>query len=174
MCVASLSFGEIRASDRTDGAYKRKTVHLTSQSIVVNGVSAFSNGWGSVKVFDWREGVVRLHGAVADLTFTAATNLIYTNAGLDIAVGSAAVSDDNLTGATDANMVSAIAIDPRNSDTNHLSGFMQTLGQTNFNGTATALDAYVNMNVDSNDISAVVTGTISGTITFTYSNLGDY
>lgn len=135
---------------------------------------AGTNSSGGVKLFDFPEGRILVHGVtVKDVVFTVATatNGLAGTDGGDFALGTVIGSGADLT-STEADLCPKTSIDPI---TNSVSAALAASAQ--FDGTSTSKDLYFNMLVDANDISADMTNdelTVDCTVTVTWSNLGDY
>jgi len=150
-----------------------KQLVLKDHEVPIDGSTTNASAFGGVKIYDFEEGRILVHGCVADLKLTFPAAQVTNAAGLDLGVGTAAVSDADLTDGTDIDLCAAIAVDPYHLTlTNAFEGELAAAAQ--FDGTATAKDMYVNILVDAGDFSSSVTGTVNGTIFVTYSILGDY
>lgn len=166
---AAATASNVTASHIGDPAMRRTVLTLAATPVVVAPGGTGTNGYGGTKIWDFPEGRVLLHGCVMDLNVTVdAANLDAADSG-DVSVGSAVVTDGDLTDATDIDFCAAVNLDPI---TNAAHSALASAAQ--FDGTATAKDMYLNMNISSNDISTTSTNTVSGTVTFTWSFLGDY
>lgn len=159
-------------------AIMHKTV-LTLASTPVSVVSVTTgNGVGGTKLYDFPAGHINVLGCIADLSLAVETEADFTDATPegDVGIGSAAPANADALGtdATDDNMATATAFT------------MDTYAATvkcppdatavKFDGTSTALDAYVNVLVDAADIDNDVTTNVlvSGTVTIHWLNMGDY
>ena len=159
-------------------SYVQTTVlTLADVPIVVAGDSsdqAATNAWGSVKLYDFPEGRILIHGVTVDgIAFTPDTNGFPTGANGDYSLGSVAASTNALSG-TMIDLCAASALN-NISATNAVNGALATSAQ--FDGTATALDVYLNLSVDQDDwIGGALskTSTVGGVITINWTPLGDY
>ena len=172
LLTASYLQAEVSSSDRQDGAFQRKTLKLTAEEVVIVEGGTGTNGYGGAKIYDFPEGRILVHGVVADLKITFAPSITNEGVGIDVGLGTAAVTDGDITDSTDIDLCAAIAVDPFTNATVAVQGQLAAAAQ--FDGTATAKDMYVNINIDDADISATATGRVTGTIVITYSELGDY
>jgi hypothetical protein len=153
------------------------TVHrtvLTVTDLSVAMTDATTAGChGSQKVYDFPAGAIQILGASYNLTTLAGAGGIADNAALVGSLGSAAVGTDNATlTSTEADLVA--------STTGTLSGGAGVLTKhgsvvtTAFDGTTTAIDAYLNLAVPDAGSTADDTITVNGTIELVWVNLGDY
>lgn len=167
---ATGSVSTVTATETAADSYKT-VLTLASVPIEVN-VDALTNAWGSVKLFDFPEGRILVHGVTADdLVITVTTSVIPIASGGDFSLGSAAASSNVLSG-TQVNFLPSTSIDPI---TNAVNNALASSAQ--IDGTTTPVDLYANVGVDSNDAvspSVGSTNTLSGTITIHWANLGDY
>jgi len=129
-----------------------------------------TNGFGSVKLYDFPEGRILVLGCqVQDFTMTVDTNVLDVADGGDYGLGTtAAVAAGGLAG-TEVDLCPSTSIDPL---TNIVSAALAASAQ--FDGTTTAKDMYVNIEVDDADIASACTNTVDATIEIYWLNLGDY
>lgn len=156
------------------GVVRQTVLTLTDMALTVTDALAYA----SQKVYDFPEGRLLVLGATANLRFGVTSDRASTindSAAMDWSVGTAAASnatlattmldlipkvDHTLDGAVDA--YTALA-----------GGALAASAQ--FDGTGTAKDAYLNVSFPTGtDIDADGTLKVSGTITITWANLGDY
>lgn len=141
--------------------------------VVVGGATGV--GELGAKIYDFPEGQILLLGGGGTYTVTEADANITATAVVDVSVGTAAVAggDDALgADATDDDLIDTASL-TMSSSTATGSGVSNT-SVAKFDGTATAIDAYLNVSVQdagiSNDSATV---TISGTVTLYWMLLGD-
>lgn len=165
------SVSTVTAADADYGNMKKTTLTLDSVPILITA-DAITNAWGSVKVYDFPEGRILVHGVTAkNVKLTVQTNKLPIASGGDIALGTVAASSNVLTG-TMVDLLPSTSID---AITNALNGALAAAAQ--FDGTTTAKDMYVNVGVDQCDFiagSTTATNSVSGIITIHWTNLGDY
>lgn len=155
---------------------QRTVLTLTDVPLVTAGNAGGSetNAWGSVKVYDFPEGRILVHGVMANgIAVTPDTNAIPTGGNGNISLGSVSASTNDLA-STMVNLLPATALD-NISATNAVNNALAASAQ--LDGTSTAVDLYVNLGVDDDNWligAASGTNTVSGTITVIWSNLGDY
>lgn len=145
---------------------------LTAVEITVGNTTGVS--FGSVKVYDFPEGRIHILGAILDLEAPGLGNVgnatpIDGDDNGDISMGTTAASDGTLSG-TDVDIIPSTALAFDTAVTSALADDAQ------FDGTTTAVDAYINMLVDDGDVGDGASDIIelTGTVTITWINLGDY
>lgn len=155
-----------------DGAVHKTVFTLTALSVTMTDAGA-AGCHGSHKIYDFPEGVIQVLGCSYNLTTLAGSGGIGDTAALVGALGTTATATDNATlTTTEANLIA--------STTGTLTagaGVLQSHGSlvaTAFDGHTTPVDAYLNLAVPDAGSSASDTVTVSGTITITWVNLGDY
>lgn len=150
-----------------------KTVFtLSSLSITMTDAGA-AGSHGSQKIYDFPAGAIQILGCSYDLTTLAGAGGITDTAALVGSLGSATVGtgDATLTG-TEADLIASTA-----GTLAAGAGTLKSHGSivtTAFNGTSTAIDAYLNLAVPDAGSTANDTVAVSGTINITWVNLGDY
>lgn len=160
------------ASEYGDGTIHRTVLTLTNASVTMTDATTAGNQ-GSLKVYDFPAGAIQILGAKMDLTTLAGAGGITDTAALVGSLGSVAAANDNATlTSTEADIIPSTA--------GTLSGGAGTLKKhgslvaTAFDGTTTPLDAILNLAVPDAGSTANDTVTVNGTITFTWTNTGDY
>lgn len=164
----------VTAEERGNSIIHQTVLSLVATPMTVTDALAYA----SQKIYDFPEGRIAILGSTASLAFTTTSDLattINSAANMDWSVGSAAAS--NITLAT--TMLDLVPkVDNPTSTTINVAaaataGALAATAQ--FDGTATALDAYLNVAFPTNtEIDADGTFVISGTITITWAFLGDY
>jgi hypothetical protein len=133
---------------------------------------------GGIQIFDFPEGRMFILGSTGSCTFTTTSVIASTlNSGVSSRWGIGTVTQSQTTLATTeqdllpvTTFTSGTTISVANTAT---TGALAAAAQ--FNGTATPIDAFFNISVPTaTDIDANATVTVSGTITITYINLGDF
>ena len=162
-----VSTATIASSDVGNLRQTTITIDDLAVPIVYNGPT--TNHTGGTKVYVFPEGRILVHGVTVD-SFTVATNPALTAAeGGDYSMGTVQATLDTLA-STEVDLCPATSIDPI---TNITSSALAASAQ--FDGTATAKDVYVNMLIDTGDLTAATTAIVdSATIKITWSQLGDY
>lgn len=153
------------------------TLDFTLTSVAVTHTDAGASGSsGSIKIFDFAEGMVTILGARMNLTFLGDA-LIDTNAG-DMAfkcgLGSvAADAGDAALTTTEVNICTISSTVTLSSKAGTLASFPSVAVLTPIDGTATAVDLYFNESGSAATSDANGVLTVSGTITVAGMFLGD-
>lgn len=148
-----------------------QTVFTFSSAPISVVDSGANGGHGSIKLYDFPAGYIKLIAAHADLDFTAGTTGLTTTATHEIGVGTTQVATDNAAlSTTEENIIAGVATD--------LTASAITYNAVNatdaaIDGTGTALDLYLNTAWAADDCSANDTVTVTGTLTVTWINFGD-
>lgn len=158
-----------------------RTVTLTLTLTGANDIDVGDGGkTAGVKIYDFPEGRIAILGATADLSVTA--NDVWNDTANDIyymSVGTAdgtQAADADLT-TTEQDVIAKTTIDTDSGDdlTDPIQGGMSTFGTDNLiDGTTTAAALYVNVAVPDASNTGASTHAVTGTLTVTYVNLGDY
>lgn len=164
----------VTAEERGNSVTHQTVLTLTAMPMTVTDALAYA----SQKIYDFPEGRIAILGSTASLAFTTTSDLastINSAANMDWSVGSAAAS--NITLAT--TMLDLVPkVDNATSTTINVAAAVTNgalAAAAQFDGTGTALDAYLNVAFPTNtEIDADGTLLVSGTITLTWINLGDY
>jgi len=166
-------------AQESGGAAMHRTV-LTLTDVVVPSVTVTTaNGFGGTKIYDFPAGMIQHLGMFANLSIRVATaeepDFTDNTPEGDIGLGSVIIANADAMGtdATDDDFATAAAF--------AMTAFLDpavplpTEATANFDGTSTPIDLNLNVLVDAadqdDDNSSEVL--ISGTITFTWTNLGD-
>lgn len=158
-----------------DTPLRQTVLTLTSTPVTVANTTGAS--FGNLKIYDFPAGRIFVLGTTANFTSIVWTGQDIAAGGSgDYALGTTGTADATLD-STDVNLLpSSAMLDP----------FVLGVGRSNagtalasaaaFDGTSTAIDAYLNVIVDDADVSDAASDIIlfTGTITFTWLNLGDY
>ena len=166
----------VTAEETPSGLRKVVVTFVDTPVVMVDegGVVAF----GSLKIYDLPEGAILFQGATADLALTLSAAGINADWDGDFALGTVAASNNATLTATEDDLLPSTATPQASGSATTATGLSTTseVG-TVFDGTSTAVDAYLNIIVD--DADHDVTGTptniiVNGTITLYYANLGDF
>jgi len=166
----------VKSSSKQKQAFERRELKLVDELVGLTVGGTDTNGFGGVKIFTFDDGRLLVHGVVTDLTVEFATNKVADTGGVNLALGTATAVVS--TGAiahtsTRANLTPNISVDPWVSTlTNSFQSALAASAQ--FDGISSTQSVYLNLLVDSADITGTPTGTVNGTIIVTYSILGDY
>jgi hypothetical protein len=153
------------------GPIRQTKFVLNGVSVSVTDSGGATGAHGNLKIYDFPAGAILMHGGAAKLTVTAATG-IDAGAALVWAVGTTATATDNATlTTTEANIIPSTAA-TLTSSTNTSSQYTATAAGI-LNGTATAIDGYLNVAVPDAGATANSTVTVTGEIVVTWIQLGD-
>jgi len=161
----------VTAAERS--AFINRTVlTLDDVAIAVTDLTGTTNSCGGTKIYDFPAGEIYILGFMVE-NFTFATNSVIDTAhGGDFAFGTTVGTGPDLTG-TEIDLTDAkVSIDPIGTVTDALTE-LDDIGESRFDGTATAKDVYVNVLLDGGDIDADTTNTVDATVTMLWINLGD-
>lgn len=155
-----------------------KTILTCTATPLTFGDEAGQGQYGGVKVYDFPAGLLNVLGAVIDGVFTLSAPAIDAWDG-DIGLGVEAPTDHqdaaNKTGlvlqkTSTTQAVAKVAT----TDAVSIATALTEAGARWLDGTATAKDLFLNLLVDDNVAhDNTITGTFTGTIAFTWLNLGD-
>ena len=150
---------------------RKETIKLTNLVIPMvdqAGVVAF----GSVKLYDFAKGRMKISSAVLDLTLQRTTAGINTLWDGDISLGTVAAAGDATLTSTEANILASTFTPQAVGGVSTVAG-ANTTSQI-LDGSATALDVYLNLLVDDTDHDITTTpGNIvaNGTVVLIYENI---
>jgi hypothetical protein len=159
------------------GGIVNKTVLTCTATPISIADDAGVAQYGGVKVYDFPEGMLCIHGAVIDGSLTGYASLIDTFDG-DVALGTVtATTGSTLTG-TEADILQSTPLtqavsEVANCDSQSIATALTESGARWLDGTATAKDMYLNFVIDDNAAHGAGTATFTGTISFLWSVLGD-
>lgn len=166
----------VSAKEYGDGVLHKTVLTCTATPISILDDAAVAQ-YGGVKVYDFPEGLLFFHGAVIDGALTGYASLIDTFDG-DVALGTVtATTGATLTG-TEANLLQSTALtqavgEVAVSDAVTIATALTESGARHIDGTATAVDMYLNFVIDDNAAHGAGTATFTGTISFLWSIIGD-
>jgi hypothetical protein len=162
----------VAATEYGDGVVHKTVLALTAASVPITRESGDSSGWGALKIYDFPEGRIALLGTTATITGTGGANIADAGSG-DFSLGSTATVDTTLD-TTDIDMGAKAALtDPFVAKVG--SGTTALASMAQFDGTTTAKDLYLNVIIDAGDVATGnTTMAVTGTVTLTWINLGDY
>lgn len=159
-----------------------RTTILTCNSLPITITDAAGSAqWGGVQVFDFPLGAIMIEGAVINGTITAGvTGTIIDNWDGDVALGTAlaTVTTPNTLTTTEADILQSTAVSAGASDKIGIvdafpvATALTESGARWFNGTATAIDMYLNVVIDDDATHTSGTVEFTGTIKFNWKNLG--
>jgi hypothetical protein len=157
------------------GPFKKSVINFSNVALALTdnpGVIAY----GGMKIYDFPEGSVWIMGAVANLVLTKSSAGVNADWDGDFGVGTATAGNDAALAAGEQSII------PTTATPQAVAGATTAKGRNSsvlgpLDGSATAIDLYVNFLVD--DVDHNVAGTpcnliLNGTITVHWANLGDY
>ena len=153
-----------------------KTVLTLEDFTVAMSDAAGTTGYGGAKLYDLPEGAICFLGAVADLDLTKSSAGIDDDWDGDFSVGTDTAGTDASLSLTEANIIPSTATPQASGGVTTAAGQTGTAGSTVVDGTATALDVYLNLLVDDADHDITSTAAnivVDGTVTLSWMNLGD-
>ena len=162
-----------------NGILNKTVLTCTATPITISDDAGVAQ-YGGVKVFDFPAGWIHTMGAVIDGALTAGvTGTIIDNWDGDVALGTVtATTGATLTG-TEANILPSAAVSAGASDkigiaeAGPVATALTESGGRWLDGSATAIDMYLNFVIDDDVTHTSGTATFTGTITFVWINLGD-
>lgn len=168
--VGAAATAGVAATETVVGPFRKTVLTFTNVSITMTDATT-AGCHGGTKVYDFPAGLALILGAVTDLQIAAGAGGISDTAAVVGAVGTvvAATNNETLT-STEANIVPSTAA-TLTSGAGNCDGEATT--SPLLDGTATAIDMYLNFAVPDADSSASDTITVNGTITFLWTIIGD-
>lgn len=161
-----------------DGIFNKTVLTCTATPITIADDAGVAQ-YGGVKVYDFPAGLIMTMGAVIDGSVTlGTTGTITTTWAGGIALGTAtATTGATLTG-TEANIMPEVDVAAATAsvavvDAVSVATALTESGSRWLDGTATAIDMYLNLVVDDQASHTAGTGSFTGTITFLWANVGD-
>jgi hypothetical protein len=165
--------GAVVSGKCTAVEYGSGVVHQTVLTLSLTGTNDLDLADGAdhgtgVKIYDFPEGRILLLGA----TINGVTTIAGASGGgatLPLALGTVTAADDATLTGTEVNII------PSTATANGSSTFKAALAaQAQFDGTSAAVDVYFNAAVTNAVSASAVTIAVTGTVTLTWINLGDY
>jgi hypothetical protein len=161
----------VAASEQGSGATRRTVLTLTALSqTIVNGASE----WVGTELYDFPAGRILVHGVTASLAPTTTTTISTTVAsGATGAIAIGTVTDDGTHSTTKVDLLPDTAYTSSTVINVAAAAVTAALAASaQFDGTATSKKAFLNNKIATNSADGTITW--SGTITITWTNLGDY
>lgn len=131
--------------------------------------------YGGLKVYDFPAGAIMVMGAVADLDITKSSAGVNADFDGDIGVGTVTASNNATLASTEQNVIPTTATPQAVAGVTTGNGASTT--SPTLDGTTTPVDLYVNLLVDDADHDVTTTPCnliLNGTLTVTWTNLGDF
>jgi len=162
------------ATENGDGVIHKTMLSAGGGGLITITREGDDSGHGNTKLYNFPEGRILILGVTVDLTIdvSGSANIANTGSG-NFSLGTTGTVDGTLDG-TDVDLCPSTRMtDPFNAGVGAAAGAL--VASAHFDGTGTAKDAYLSLIFDAGD---VTTGdgvaTITGTVTITWINLGDY
>ena len=170
--TTSSGVGAIVADKATVVEYGEGLVHQTVLTLTLTGdddldLADGDHGTG-IKIYDFPAGRILVLGVTIDgsVAYTGTTGNFY------LAAGTVVGADDNDLTSTEADLIPKTTID---GSAESPEDFKATLvASAHFDGTTTAKDLYINVACPNASNDDVQTYAVTGTLTVTWINLGDY
>jgi hypothetical protein len=171
--------GTVNATYATVVEYGDRACHQTvlTMSAIPWKTLADGDHGGGVKLYDFPEGVIAIHGVVLNCTVINTTNFNASdNDHYYVAVGTVVAADDNDLTGTEANLIAKIDEDTAGGATTMHAETTYLSTPLLVDGSSTACDIALNFAVEASDNSGSNTFAIAvgDTIGVTWSKLGDY
>lgn len=172
--VGAKAGATVTVEERGNGVVHQTVLTLTETPLTVTDALAYLG----TKVYDFPEGRILVLGSTANLAFTTTSvidDTINSGAAMDWAVGTSAASNATLANGM-VDLVPKVD-NPTSTTINVAAAATQgaLAASAMFDGTGTAKSAYLNVSFPTGtDIDADGTLTVTGNITLTWINLGDY
>ena len=142
---------------------------LTCAAVPVSVVGASGVGFGGAKIYTFPEGRILVLGVTASLKVDPLASNLEAADGGDYGIGTTIVSDADLGDTTDVDLCPATSIDPIGTAVG-----AALAASAHFDGTSSAKMVNLNLLIDDADIGGTEIVGMTGTVTLTWINLGDY
>jgi hypothetical protein len=162
----------VSVEERGNSVLHQTVITLRNTPVTVANTTGAS--FGGLKLYDFPEGRLNVLGVTANLSFNwAGTGIAAAGSG-DFSLGTTITADASLATTEVDLLPSSAMLDPFVAGVGTGSGALAAGAQ--FDGTATAKDLNINIIIDDADVSDADSSVVlvSGTITITWANLGDY
>ncbi len=163
--------------------YGDNVIHQTVLTLAATPITIADDAdvaqYGGVKIYDFPAGAIITLGAVIDAAVTlGATGTITDTWAGGVALGTATATTGATLTSTEADILPEVDVAAATAkvaviDAVPVATALTESGARWFDGTATAKDCYLNLVVDDSATHTAGTGTITGTVTLTWINLGD-
>jgi hypothetical protein len=163
----------VAAVETGNGPVRKTVLTLTATPITMRDTQQ----GGGVKIYDFPEGRILLLGSAGSIAVTTTSAILTTlNGGVTCNWGVGSTTQANPTVATTEQDLLQVAAFTSSATINVAGATSNGKGVlTAFDGTGTALDAFLNLAVaGATDIDADATVTVTGVITLNWISLGDY
>lgn len=183
--VGAKNGATVTAVESGNDIIHRTTLTCTATPITLTD-DANNGQWGTVKLYDFPAGAIMFMGGTITGALTAGvTGTFIDNWNGDVGVGTSAASDSTaVVDTAQANIIPSTTLDAGAADKigivgapNASTAFPTQVTETNaawLDGTAAALDAIINFDIDDDASHTSGTGTFTGVVTIVWVYLGDH
>lgn len=164
----------VTAKEYGNGPVRQTVLEVVGLPVTVANTTGAS--FGNVKLYDFPKGRLIVLGNTVKWSRIAFGSTIGATGSGDYSMGTTGTVDATLN-STDVNLLPSSAMaDPFVSGVSTDTAGAALAAEAQFDGTTTAIDAYLNVIIDDADVSdgGSDTATFTGRITLTWLNLGDY
>ena len=151
----------------------RKTVFTLTATPITLTDDAGVGQYGGVKLYDFPAGSIRTLGATINAELTLVGTEWIDNAVGDVSLGTAAPTSAIALATTKANILASTAIAAMTDQVGPINASTISDGGLAAAGTTDA-DLYLNIRIDDNAAHITSSGTITGTVTLFWVNVGDF
>lgn len=168
----------VTAAEYGDGILHKTVLTLAATPITIAD-DAGQAQYGGVKIYDFPAGLLLTLGAVIDASVTlGATGTITATWAGGVALGTATASTGTTLTSTEADIMPEVDVAAATDKVAVIDGVSVATALTEsgarwLDGSGTAKDLYLNLVVDDEGTHTAGTGTITGTVTIHWINLGD-
>ena len=162
----------VTTTEHGDSVTHRTILTLTATPVTVANTTGAS--FGGLKLYDFPAGRIGVLGVTANLSFDWSGTTIAADGSGDFSLGTTITADATLD-TTDVDLLPSTALtDPFVAGVGTGKGALAASAQ--FDGTTTAIDANINIIIDDVDVADAASDVVlvTGTITITWANYGDY
>lgn len=171
--VGAAAGANVVASESGSGGIHRTVLTFTNRAVAIADDAGVAQYGGAGKIYDFPEGVILPLGVTIDGSITLGTTGTITNTWAGgVAVGSAAATTGSTLASTEADIMAEVDVAAATSKVASVDAQSAT-NKTPLDGSATPVDAYLNLVVDDDATHTAGTGTFTGTVTIVWVNLGD-
>ena len=172
--VGAIVANKCTVVERGDGSIHQTVLTLTLTGTHDLDLADGAHGTG-IKIYDLPEGRILVLGAT--INASVAHNGAFNPSTADtfsFAVGTAVGADDDDLTSTEVDLIPKLTLDTASGGTSPLAAAGALAASAHFDGTTTAKDVYVNVACAAANNSGATTYAVTGTLTLSWINLGDY
>lgn len=169
----------VAAAEYFDGTVHKTVLTLTAAPVTVTDEGGVGQYGGTAKLYDFPAGNIAFIGTTVSGTLTmGATGTFIDAFTAVVAVGSATATTGATLVGTEADIMQSNAVSAATTKVATIAAFSKCTqltesAITHVNGTATAVDAYLNFVIGDDATHTSGTGTFTGTVTISWINTGD-